>query len=314
MLKKIFNQLNIFAQCRKYNLPLWECPYFLFLIMGFVIIIVTVTTYLIGVRYIVDPLVVTLIVLLLDIILFIITFTIIHGFIKLAEVARMKTEFISVVSHQLRSPISNFKWTIELLMSGRLGQIEEKQFDYLKILKENNNRMEKLINDLLIVLKIESGEFHLNKKEISLTEIINELISESGLFAKALNVEVRFQFQKNLSKISIDPYYIKLAIKNLLDNGIRYIKGKGVIEIKLEIKKEKVYFEVKDTGAGIPKNDQKHIFQKFFRSANIMKHQTKGSGLGLYIAKSIIKKSGGEIGFRSLESNGSTFWFTLPLK
>ena len=148
MFKKILAQLNILTQCKKYGLSLWECPQFLFLIMGIVTITITIATYAIGIRYIVDPLIVTLIVLLLSAILFAITFTVTQSFMKLAEVSRMKTEFISVLSHQLRSPISNLKWTIELLMSGRLGRIAEKQLEYIRILKENSGRMEELINDL----------------------------------------------------------------------------------------------------------------------------------------------------------------------
>ena len=312
MFKKILAQLNILNQCKKYGLSLWECPHFLFLLMGMVIILITLTTYTIGVRYIVDPLVVTLIVLLLSAILFVIAFTVTQGFMRLAETARMKTEFISVLSHQLRSPISNLKWTIELLMSGRIGRVEEKQLDYLRILKENSERMEKLINDLLIVLKVESETFFLDKKEISLTELIEELILEFELFAKASNVEVHFYTQENLPNVNADLFYIKLVVQKLLDNAIRYIKNKGVVEVKLERRGKKAYFEIKDSGVEIPKEDRKYIFRKFFRSANIMRYQTHGTGLGLYISKSIIEKSGGKIGLKSSEKGGSTFWFTLP--
>ena len=314
MSKKITSQLNIVAQCKKYGLSIWECPHFLFLLMGALIILISMTTYFIGVRYIIDPLVVTLVVLFLSAVLFIISFAITQSFMKLAETARMKTEFISVASHQLRSPISNLKWTIEILMSGKLGRITKKQLEYIEILKENSGRMEDLINDLLIILKIDSRNFRLSEKETSLAELIKKLISEFNLFSKASNIEVRFQSQENLSEISIDPYYVKLAIGNLLDNAVRYTRSKGVIEIKLERRRKKAYFEIKDNGVGIPKEDHKHIFQKFFRSANVMRYQTQGSGLGLYITKSIIKKSGGKIGFRSSEGGGSIFWFTLPIK
>ena len=134
MLKKIFTRLNVVNQCKKYKIPLWGCPQFLFLVMGIIIIITALSTYIIGIRLVVDPLVITLIVLLLSTILFIIAFTITKSFEKMAEVTRMKTEFISIVSHQLRSPLSNLKWTIELLMSGRLGRIGEKQTEYFRIL------------------------------------------------------------------------------------------------------------------------------------------------------------------------------------
>jgi len=312
--KKILEQLNLPVICRKYGLPLWQCPQFLFLVMGLIIIITAISAYLIGTRYIADPLVVALIVLGVSAILFITSFSIIQGFEKLAEANRMKSEFISIVSHQLRTPLSNLKWAIELLMSGRLGPIEEKQVEYFKILKDNISRMGELIKDLLMVSRIETATLTLKKEMISLEDLIKELMKEFQPFAKASNVKLYFKYQKKLPKISADPFQIKQVIENLLDNAIRYTKDKGKVEMLLKKKNKKLHFEIKDNGVGIPKEDQKYIFQKFFRSSNVMRHRTQGSGLGLYIAKAIIEKSGGKIGFQSKENKGSTFYFTLPIK
>jgi len=312
--KKIFAQLNIPSQCKRYGFSLWQCPQFLFLIMGIIIIGSTLIVYVIGTRYIEDPKIVALIVLILTAILFIIAFTITQSFEKLAEASRMKSEFISIVSHQLRTPLCNLKWAIELLMSGRLGKIEEKQIEYFRILKENSSRMGELVSDLLTVSRIETATLPLKKKEFFLPDLIRKLISEFEPFAKASNVELKFKFQKDLAKILADPSQIKQVIENLIDNAIRYIKDKGEVEISLEKKNKNLYFEIKDNGVGIPKEDQKYIFQKFFRSENILRYQTQGSGLGLFIAKAIIGRSGGKIGFKSEEGKGSTFWFTLPIK
>jgi len=311
--KEIFSQLNIFAQCKKYGLPLWQCPHFLFLIMGLIIIGSTLAVYLIGSRYVQDPQVIALIVLLVTAILFIIAFIVTRSFERLAEANRMKSEFISVVSHQLRSPLSNLRWIIELLNSGKVDSVSGKQLEYFKILKENSDRMRELISDLLIISRIETAKFPLKKKEFSLVELIKELIKGLEPFAKASNVEVKFEPKADSPKIFADPSQIQLVIENLLDNAIRYIKEKGKVEIKLKRKDGNLYFEIEDTGVGIPKEDQKYIFQKFFRSENVMRYQTQGSGLGLYIAKSIIERSGGKIGFKSEEGKGSTFWFTLPI-
>ncbi len=311
--KEFFNQFNISGQCKKYGLSLWQCPQFLFLIMGVIIIGSTLFTYFVGNRYIENPEIVTLITLLVTLILFIIAFVITRSFERLAEANRMKSEFISIVSHQLRSPLSNLSWATELLMSGKLDAVTERQLEYFKILKENSSRMQKLVSDLLTVSRIETATLPLRENEFSFGELIKELIKGVEPFIKASNIEIKFYFQENLPLIFADPSQIRLVVENLLDNAIRYIKEKGQIEIKLEKRSEDLRFEIKDSGVGIPRDDQKHIFQKFFRSANIMKYQTQGSGLGLYIAKAIIEKSGGKIGFQTEENKGSTFWFTLPL-
>jgi len=312
--KKILEQLNIPAQCRRYSLPLWQCPQFLFLIMGLIIIGANLLTYTIGTRFIEDPIIVALIVITLTLILFIIAFIITQGFERLAEANRMKTEFISIVSHQLRSPLSNLKWAIELLMSGRLGEVGEKQTEYFRILKENSARMQELVSDLLTVSRVETSSFSLKKKDFSLIELTEEVMKEFEIFVRSSNIKLDLKFQENLPKVFADSFQIRLVVDNLLDNAIRYITKGGEVKMKIERKNSKIYFEIKDSGVGIPQKDQKHIFQKFFRAENATRYQTQGSGLGLYIAKTIIEKSGGKIGFKSQEGVGSTFWFALPIK
>lgn len=314
LLKNIFNQLNIPAHCKKYNLSLWQCPQFLFLVMGMIIIVSALVAYAIGTRYVEDVLMVTLIVLSLASVLIIIGVVITRSFERLAEASRMKSEFVSVVSHQLRSPLSNLRWVVELLMSGKLGKIEKRQIEYFKILKENSGRMQGLISDLLTVSRIETARLPLKKEWFSMKELVEDLISEYKPFAKASNVQITFDVKDGLPKIFSDPSQIKLVIENLLDNAIRYIKDKGKVEIELLEKDKNIYFTIKDDGVGIPEKDQRYIFQKFFRSENILRHQTQGSGLGLYISKAIVKRTGGKTGFKSQMGKGSTFWFTLPIR
>ena len=311
MIKKIFSQLNFPAQCRKYRIPLRQCPQFLFLIMGLIIIFSSLVSYALGMRYIKDPEIVILIVLFITAVLLIIANVISQSFERLAQANRLKSEFISIVSHQLRSPLSNMRWALEILMSGKMGKIEQKQLEYFSILKENSDRMRELVRDLLIVSRIETARLFFKKETFSLEELVKKLIKSREPFSKASNTEISFRPGKNLPMASSDQDQIKLVVENLLDNATRYA-NKGKIEIKLQRKDGELYFEIKDNGVGIPKEDQKYIFQKFFRSKNAARYQTEGSGLGLYIVKSILKKAGGKIGFRSREDKGSTFWFTLP--
>lgn len=311
--RSILSELDIFNKCRQYRLPIWRCPQFLFVIMGIVIITMSITTYGLGTRYlVVEPTTVSLIVMVLTTVLLIITFSIVRSMEAIAEASRLKSEFISIVSHQLRSPISNLKWAIEILISGRLGDLDAKQIEYLKIIQENSERMNELVIDLLMVSRIDEGRLPLSKAHFPLEEPVKEIINELKILAEASHVEVDFKSSELLPQAFGDVKMIKVVIENLVSNAIRYIKGGGKISLRLKDQPEFILFEIADTGVGIPKKDQKYIFQKFFRAGNVSNHQTDGSGLGLYISKSIIEKSGGKIWFKSREGEGTTFWFTVP--
>jgi len=313
--KEILEQLNIRAHCKKYGLGMWRCPQFLFLLMGAVIIASAIITYVLGTRYVADPDVVSLIVLVVTLILFILTFSITRSLEGLAEANRLKSEFVSIVSHQLRAPLSNLKWALEILISGRFGKIEGKSADYLQILADNTKRMAELVSSLLIVSRIEQGRLPLHNAEFSLPELAKEAIAAFKPIASASNVEILLELsQPDLPAAFGDSAQLKIVMENFVDNAVRYTRGSGKVVVSIALRSPGLIFSVKDGGVGIPKEDQKHIFQKFFRSSNALKYQTQGSGLGLYIAKSIVEKSGGKIGFKSEQDKGSTFWFTIPIK
>ena len=313
-LKSILNELNISAQCKRSGVPLLQCPQFLFLIMGVVIIGSSVAAYMLGMYYAQDPQLVVLVVIAAVAILFVISFIIIQSFERVAEASRMKSEFINVVSHQLRSPLANLGWSIDFLMTAQPEEAKKKQAEYLQILKENIARMNSMVNDLLVISRLETGKLPLRTQDFSLVDLVSNLVSEFRPFAESSNVEITIDSDDGLPLLFADPSQIRLVVENLLDNAIRYTKKQGKIEIKINKTKDGAYFEIQDRGVGIPKEDQKFIFQKFFRSENALRHQTQGSGLGLYIAKSIIEKSKGKMGFQSEENQGSIFWFTLPVK
>lgn len=314
MKQSFFDPFNIVKQCRQYRLTVWQCPQFLFLVLGIVVIISSLAIYFIGIRYSNDPQIVALIVLVVTIFLIIIDFSITKSFENLAQVARMKSEFVSIVSHQLRSPLANLKWTIDLLSSGKLEQVSEKQTPYFSILKENSGRMEKLVSDLLIVSRIDSDELPLKLEKSSLVELAKATISRMAPLAQASNIELKLSVGENLPAAVFDPAQISQVIDNLLDNAIHYTKNKGRIELVIGQKGGNLSLEVRDDGIGISQSEQPYIFQKFFRGERATKAQAQGSGLGLYIAKSIVEKSRGKIGFRSKEGEGTTFWFTIPIK
>ena len=312
--RKIVEELNIARQCKRYGISLWHCPQFIFLITGFLIIIIALLSYFIGIKYIEDQRLVALIVLAISTFLLLMGFVVYQSFRRLAEVNRIKSEFINTISHELRNPISNLGWVMELLMSDQLGKVGKKQKEYFQVLEKNISTMRELVKDLIMVSMIETQTIFLKEKEFSLSELTKELIKEFEPRARKSKIKIYFKPHSKLTMVVADPLQIRQVIEHLLDNAIRYTKGKGEVRIKIETRPNKIYFEIKDAGVGIPKKDQKHIFQKFFRADNAMKYQTHGSGLGLYISKYIIEKSGGKIGFLSQQDEGSTFWFILPVK
>ena len=322
ILKKIYHQLNIIGQCRQYGISIWQCPQFLFLLMGIVIIMTSISVYLIGLNYISDPEIIVLIVIVLTIFLLVTAYIIMSSFERLAETNRLKSEFVSIVSHQIRAPLTNLKWIVELLMSGILGKIEEKQTEYFKILKENLERMQELVSELLTVSRIEATKLVFKKEEFSLENLVHDLVVEFRPIAKSSDIKINFDAEKNLPKVYSDPFQILQVVENLLYNAIRYMsfvtdsaskEEERRINIRLCLKGDYIYFEITDNGIGIPKEDQKYIFQKFFRAENVRRYQTSGSGLGLYISKNVIERSKGKIGFASQEGAGTTFWFKLPV-
>ena len=312
--KNFCDQLNIKQQCRKYGLPLWQCPQFLFLIMGIIIIAIIIISYFVAIEKIDNLQIVTLIILFSTSILVIIDYIIVHSFERLAESTRMKMEFIGIVSHQLRSPVTNLKYALESLMSGELGEVQKEQLDYLTILKQNVDRLQELIDDILVVSRIQTGVLNLKKENFSIVDLVEKTIIEIKPVSLASNITINFKKGENIPNIISDSFWIKEAFKNLVDNAIRYQEGKGKVDILLEKRNKNIYLAVKDSGVGIPRADQKYIFQKFFRARNVLKKQTNGTGLGLFIVKGVIEKLGGKINFTSKENKGSTFWFSLPIK
>jgi len=311
-IKDISQQLHFIKQCRRWGLTLWECPSFLFIIMGIVTVLVMLGTYMIASQY-EDSDVVVISVSVVTILILTIGSAIVKGTEKIARANMMKSEFISIASHELKSPLTGIKWSLNLLFNDKVNSDASKQLEYLKSIKENNDRMIKLVNDLLNISRIEQGRIKMRPEIISLEEIVESLIKEFTPFIQSHNITISFDKEANLPKVKADPQRIRSVVQNLLDNAVKYIKEKGKIEIILKKEKSYLYCQIKDNGVGIPSYQQKKIFTKFFRADNVLSRQTRGTGLGLYIARAIIESSGGKIGFTSQEGKGSTFWFTLPV-
>ncbi len=309
----MLDSINPISSCKKYGVSAWQCPQFLFIVIGIVIILAIIITYFLAVLRIGDPTVVSLLVLSITSFLLIMNFIITKSFERMAEASKLKSDFIHIVSHQLRAPLTNINFSLDFLVSTKTVQTREEQNEYFDILKENSIRMGDLIDNLLTVAKIESGSFPLVKTDVSLEILAQKLVQKFKPFALASNIKLMLFSADHSLKVLADSLWIEQVMENFLDNAIKYTKGGGEVIIKIYQKRKKVFFEVQDSGVGIPKAEQNFIFEKFFRSANSLKKQTEGTGLGLHIAKKIVVKMGGEISFSSKENKGSSFWFSLPL-
>ena len=243
------------------------------------------------------------------------TLVVLHDITREKIIERLKTEFVSISAHQLRTPLSAIKWTLRMLLDGDLGEITNQQREFLEKTYSSNERMISLINSLLNVTRIEEGRFLYRPVIGDIVKIVESVIETLRGEIKRKEIKLVFHKPKKpLPKVLVDVEKISLAIQNLMDNAIRYTLAKGKVSVFLKQTNGNIEFKIEDTGVGIPKSQEERIFGKFFRGTNVIRLDTQGSGLGLFITKNTIEAHGGRIWFESKEGQGTTFYFTLPVK
>ena len=224
----------------------------------------------------------------------------------------MKTEFVSLVSHQLRTPLSSMRWNLEMLYGGDVGKLSIKQKEVVKNTKEANERMIKLISTLLNISRIESGRLIVEPEEVDLVAYFGDLAKRCQSNVKGQ--ELKLSMPKGMYKVVVDPMLLRQITNNFVNNASKYSPEDKPIEIGVVDMGEKYAISVTDHGIGIPLAEQRKIFGKFFRASNVSKQETDGTGMGLYISSMLVKLLGGTIEFESKENVGTTFRIILPKK
>jgi signal transduction histidine kinase len=309
---EIINDFNLKKQADDLGVKVWQTPGFLFVMMGVITATIMTATFFIY-KNSDDPQVLIISECLIACTILIIGTAIIRFVNQIIRLNKMKSDFVSIASHQLRTPLSAIKWETELMLTKFKKGLDKKQLEKVKNISVLNQRMVKLVNDLLDVARIDQNRLILRKNGFDLQKISTEVLSVVLPSVKMRHIEIITNVQKNIPSVFGDQEKIKMVVENLLNNAIKYTTSGGKIEIKLFKKDSEVVFEIKDNGVGIPEEQHSRVFDKFFRSDNAVKYQTEGTGLGLYISKNIIEQLGGKIWFQSIENVGSMFSFSLPI-
>lgn len=238
------------------------------------------------------------------------------------EIDKVKTEFVSLASHQLKTPLTSIRWYAELLSDS----LSDDSREFIQEIQKSTGRMINLVNSLLNVSRLELGSFAITPSNFNLRNMIKDLESEFKGIIKDKKIKFIVKIDKKIPEMYIgDEVLIRVIFQNIFSNAIKYTQNKGVIEVSLSIKKEvsfqdksirsnNILLSVKDSGIGIPEKQKDKIFTKLFRADNVYDVDTDGTGLGLYLVKSILKEIHGDIWFSSHQNQGTTFYVLFPEK
>lgn len=232
---------------------------------------------------------------------------------QLQRLDEAKDEFISMASHQLRTPLTSIKGYISMMLEGDVGKVSKEQAYMLNEAFVSSERMVRLIGDFLNVSRLQTGKFVIDKRPVDLARLVDREIDGLAQNAAARDMKFVYKKPKGIPKLELDENKIQQVVMNFADNAIYYSKEKSKITVSLKQVGGYVEFRVVDTGIGVPAVDQQHLFNKFFRASNARRARPDGTGVGLFLAKKVIDDHDGQIIFESKEGKGSTFGFRLPL-
>lgn len=231
----------------------------------------------------------------------------------LKRLQELRDEFVFIAAHELRAPVTVIRGYILMILEGEAGPVPSKMKEFLSPVMGSSEALVKLVGDLLEVARSEAGKIEIEVKPTDIAAEIRNVLQELKVLSDAKSLKMIYGHQPVLPKILADPNKLKEIIKNLVDNAIKYTIGPGTITIYHETKEKELLTHIKDSGIGMSKENQKKLFQKFFRAKAKGTEEVQGTGLGLWIVKQLIEKMSGKIWVESEEGKGSTFSFSLPI-
>ena len=234
--------------------------------------------------------------------------------IKLRKLDELKTDFLNVTSHELRTPVTPIKGYLQMLLKQKIGSITEEQEKVLKIIQRNTDRLDHLIQDLLDISRLESGTMKFIPEQADINRLIGEIAETMRSSADLKNIKINVDLEEKIPDLIIDRDRVKQVIMNLINNAIKFSPDGSVVNIRAKKEEDEILFEVQDSGRGIPKNEQTKIFDTFYQVDSGMDRKFGGVGLGLSISRGIVLAHGGRIWAESTVGKGSTFRFTFPIE
>jgi signal transduction histidine kinase len=230
---------------------------------------------------------------------------------RLVEADRLKDEFVALISHDLRTPLTSILGYLELTLEDE--ELTPSQRGYLEVVERNAQRLLRLVSDLLFVARLEAGQLELHESELDLAAVAQQSVHEAGPRASAGGITIRCETEP-VPGVAADRGRMFQLLDNLVSNAIKFTPPGGEVSVRVQAADGAVRLEVADTGIGIPADEQRRLFERFFRASSAADKQIQGTGLGLYIARAIVEAHGGEIMFESEAGQGTAFRIEIPLE
>ncbi len=299
---------SIKEEAKEYGISFWRLPDFLILIMALINIVGMLSTYYLALNFVDDPRTAVIFVAIESAIILIIGSIVAESSRKVIVNYKLKEEFIDLVSHQIRSPITNMKWNLEFLKQEKLSKKQEK---YVNRLAGSVEKVVSLVNDFVYLSRLDQNKKELVRQEIDASNFVKKILKEMKIFAYSKGVDLKFSSKCENCCIKTDQKKFKIVIDNIIENALKYSVEGSQVEIEIYNEKNELVVKIKDYGCGIEKDERSFIFDKFYRASEAKKLSVEGTGVGLYVSKILLEEMGGRIWFESEYKKGSTFYISL---